>query len=82
MKQIPFKCQRGHVSIKKFQDDEEKPSQIECEECSKLDGANKQFVFIDSRCEVAYSKSSYNWTVKTEKSSIHSNHKPKMAVRF
>lgn len=33
MKSIPYKCKFGHISIKSFQDMEEKPSKVECDTC-------------------------------------------------
>lgn len=53
MKQIPFKCKFGHVTIKNFSNKEERPSIVVCEKCIEI---NKLERVLDERVWFAGTK--------------------------
>lgn len=65
MKQIPFKCRFGHIIVKTFQDNEEKPSEVICKQCYNT--SNNEFIFDYRRNGKNYSlHHSYAWFGKKE----------------
>lgn len=70
MKQVPYKCRFGHVTIVSFQSRENKASVIACEECLRLAGIQRK-VFTENSWYIGRNYSSqrnyvstYIWPVK------------------